>query len=68
MPEYITLMGAEDVRSAGVAMGRAASVMQSAASSMEDSLQRHRIFLDEWIMRLETALDKKPIHPTDTGG
>ncbi len=53
MSEFITLLGAEDVRSAGSSMREAASEMQRAAASIEDSLQRHRLFLDDWLFRLE---------------
>ena len=55
MVEFITLLGAEDVRSAGTSMRSAASEMKTAAASIEDSLQRHKLFLDDWLMRLETA-------------
>ena len=54
MAEYITLLGAEDVRSAGSSMKSAAETMRQAAGSMEDSLQRHRQFMEDWINRLET--------------
>jgi hypothetical protein len=56
MAEYITLMGAEDVRAAGRAIASAAADMRQAASSIDDSLHRHRVFFDEWLIRLEQAL------------
>lgn len=86
MGDYHTLIGAEDVRSAGHTMARAAETMSSAASTtssasdsvksaadtlgqaalvmsdsadgIEHSLHRHRMFLDEWLGRLETMVDK----------
>lgn len=56
MNEYITLVGAEDVQRAGAALRSAAETMQRAASSIEDSLHRHRLFLDDWLERFECTL------------
>jgi len=56
MSDFIHLMGAEDVSRAGSAMRQAAEEMRSTASMIEDSLQRHRIFLDEWLFRFEEAM------------
>ena len=47
MAEYVTLMGAEQVQSAGVRMSSAAEEMRHAAASIEDSLTRHQRFLDD---------------------
>ena len=63
MPEYIHLIGAEDVRRAGSQMQSAASDMRRTASSFEDSLHRHRLFMDEWLGRLETVLTDKNSYP-----
>ncbi len=60
MVEYITLLGAEDVQRAGASMRNAAESMQSAAGSLEDSLLRHRLFMDDWLMRLEEAITHMP--------
>jgi hypothetical protein len=60
MAEYITLLGTEDVQKAGSSMRSAAEGMQSAASSLEDSLSRHRQFMDDWLMRLEEAITHIP--------
>jgi len=54
--DYMTLMGSEDVRAAGNAMRQAGHDMQGAASQIEDSLRRHRDFLDDWLSRFEAAL------------
>lgn len=56
--EFITLIGAEDVRAAGSSMRAAAGEMQRAAASIDESLTRHRIFLDDWLVRLEEILKK----------
>jgi len=58
MSEYITLLGAEQVQSAGCSMRDAGVRMQSAASSIEDSIQRHERFLDDWLTRFEIVVDK----------
>lgn len=56
--DYITLMGADDVKSAGYTMRAAAMQMQQAASSIEYVLGRHEQFLDDWLLRFESALDR----------
>jgi hypothetical protein len=57
MSEYITLMGSEQVQSAGRNMASAADTMRSAAGSIDESLRQHRRFMDDWLMRLENILD-----------
>lgn len=54
--DTITLIGAEDVRAAGRNVQGAAQEMKAAASYIEDSLERHRRFLDDWLQRLEIVL------------
>lgn len=44
---------------AGSAMRAAAEVMQRAAASIEDSLDRHRMFLDDWLFRLEEIMERE---------
>ena len=56
MTEFIHLIGTEDVRAAGSSMRAAAETMQRAAASIEDSLARHRAFLDEKLSILEQIL------------
>lgn len=58
MPDFINLLGAEDVRSAASTMTRAASQMQSAASQIDEALQRHQQFLSDWLTNFEDALDR----------
>ncbi len=56
MAGFTTLLGAEDVMAAGSAIHNAAKEMIRAASLTEDSLSRHRIFLDDWLLRLESMV------------
>ena len=58
MAEYVTLMGAEQVQSAGIRMAHAAEEMQRAASSIDESLRRHQQFLYEWLQRLEAIMSE----------
>lgn len=58
MSEYVTLIGAEDVRRAGAAMQDAASSMQSTIGSLDQSLTLHRQYMDEWLSRFEAAVDR----------
>lgn len=53
MSNFITLLGAENVQAAGSAMKNAAGQMIQVAYMIDDSLQRHRLFLDNWLERLE---------------
>lgn len=59
MSEYIHLIGAEQVQSAGNAMRNAADEMKQVAISIEDSLFRQRVFLEDWLIRFQAALDGK---------
>lgn len=56
MSDHITLLGAEDVRSAAHTMRAAADEMQRAAMSIDASLQQHQRFLDDWLNRLDGVL------------
>ncbi len=56
MSNYVTLLGTEDVSKAGHNMERAAADMNRAASSMEDSLHRQRLFMEQWLQDLERVL------------
>jgi hypothetical protein len=51
------LIGAEDVRSAGHTMARAAETMSSAAMNIHGALERHQNFLDDWLQRFEAAVE-----------
>ena len=54
--DYVTLMGSEQVQSAGIAMRHAAEEMNRAASSIDSSLTQHQRFLDDWLQRVEAIL------------
>jgi len=56
--EYIHLVGAEQVQSAGVSMRGAAADMQQAATTIDSALQRHQQFLDDWLQRLAQTLSE----------
>lgn len=56
MAEYINLLGAEDVRSAGNRMASAAEDMNRAAGTIAESLERHQRFMDDWLDRLNATL------------
>lgn len=59
-PDYVSLMGAEDVRAAGNRMVEAADAMNRAAGSIDESLRTHRQWMDDWLFRLEQAVEKIP--------
>lgn len=54
--ESISLMGSEEVQRAGYAIKSAAESMQQAASSIDESLRRHQMFMDDWLFRFEAVL------------
>lgn len=56
MSEYVTLIGAEDVRAAASSMREAAARMNNAVSYMDGALERHRRWADEWLTRLERIM------------
>lgn len=56
--DCMTLMGAEDVRSAGNRISAAADTMRRAASNMDEALRNHQRFLDDWLMRFENVVSK----------
>lgn len=62
--KYITLLGAEDVRSAASTMRHAAGEMQSAASSIASAFQANERFMDDWLQRFQhaigEAMERKP--------
>lgn len=57
--ESISLMGSEEVSRAGRNMVSAASDMQRAAATIDESLRRHETFLDDWLLRFEEILKKE---------
>ena len=49
------------VQSAANSMRSAAEEMQRAASAMDYTMERQRQFMDDWLFRLEAALEKATI-------
>jgi len=58
MPEYVHLIGAEDVARAGSQISSAAGDMQRAASSIDQSIFNLRQFMDDWLNRFEFVLNE----------
>lgn len=56
MSDYITLLGAEDVKQASRTISAAASEMFRAAAAIDDALTRHQRFMDDWLSSLERVL------------
>ena len=54
--DTMLLIGADDVRAGGYAVGRGAQEMKNAAATMDYSLQQHRQWMDEWLMRFESVV------------
>lgn len=62
MTDRTVLIGAEEVRSAGHAMERAADEMTRAASAITSALQAQQEWMTEWLDRFDTLL--KESHAT----
>ena len=58
MSDFINLLGAEDVRSAGHRMAEAAQKMSEAASSMDYTVEKLRGILDDFLGRFEEIVNK----------
>ena len=58
MAEYVHLIGAEEVMLASHAMAAAAEEMKRAAANIEDTMFRHRQFLEDWALRFQDRLDE----------
>lgn len=58
MANYITLLGAEDIRRAGNAMQAAAEEMMRGTGYQQEALQQHQRFMDDWLSRFETAIER----------
>lgn len=56
MSDYITLLGADDVRSGGYAMERAAADINRAAGNFEAVFERHHRFMEDWLQRFEAVV------------
>lgn len=49
----MTLLGAEQVQSAGHQMASAADTMMRAASYIDETMRRHQQFMDDWLRRFQ---------------
>lgn len=58
MNDYVTLLGAEDVRNAGHAITSAAGQMQQAAGSIEASFHTFLMRMEGMVERFERAAEK----------
>jgi len=56
--ENVYLIGSEDVSRAAQSMRSAADEMNRAAASIDGSLDRFQRFMDDWLQRLESAMEK----------
>lgn len=59
MGDFIYLVGAEDVRSAGNTIASAATDMRAAVNNLDGVLLRHQTFMDEWLIRFEAAVRER---------
>ena len=56
--EHVLLVGTEEVGNAGHRMVAAAETMRRAAGNIDDALFRHKQFLEDWLQRFESAVEK----------
>jgi hypothetical protein len=56
--DHITLLGAEQVQTAANTMRNAAEEMSRAASNLDYALENHRRYMDDWLSRFETIIDR----------
>lgn len=65
--KYVILVGAEQVERAGYKIAEAADQMMRAAGYMDETMQRHQRFMDDWLSRFEQVIEKmnppKPEQP-----
>lgn len=57
--EYVYLLNTEAVRDAGSEMRSAAEIISSAVSNLNDILYHQKIFMTDWLDRLEAILNKE---------
>lgn len=57
MSEYVYLVGAEQVQSAGHAMSGAASEMRHAASLISDTMYQQQQFMQQWLDEFRVVLE-----------
>jgi RecA/RadA recombinase len=54
--DYVTLMGAEQVKNAAREMANAAERMNQAANQINESLLRQQQFMEQWLATFEQIL------------
>jgi hypothetical protein len=66
MADYVTLLGAEDVKSAANLISTAAYDMNRAASSMSETarliavaFEQHQVFMNDWLERMNGVLQDR---------
>jgi len=57
MSDYINLIGAEDVRRAGSTISSAAETIQGASNSFAETIEMHKRFMEDWLLRFEEVLN-----------
>ncbi len=57
--ERIILLGADKVEAAGRQIADAAERMEKAVSAFEEALERQRRFMDDWLQRLDTKIERR---------
>lgn len=59
MADYVTLMGAEQVQSAGNTMRSAAEEMKRASDSIQYSMEMNQRFMREWLDEFRQIMEAK---------
>lgn len=59
MSEYIHLIGTEEIARGANNIVAAAREISSAVSYLDSVINRHQQFMDQWLDRLERAMEKK---------
>lgn len=58
MADYMTLLGADDVRAGGNACHHAAERMNQAASSIDSTFEMNARRMDDWLNRFENLVER----------
>jgi len=62
MSSYITLLGAEKVENAARSMNTAAETIRQSVGNLDGILHRHRLWMDEWMYRMEALKGEQNVH------
>ena len=63
MAEYVHLIGAENVERGASRIAGAADDMQRAVNQLDNALERHRAWADEWLSRFEDIVVNRAQRP-----